>query len=496
MRTLSVYIFIICILLLVVGNTGIWYMPNISAQYLVSQSLTSNPILDPNAHYIFTNYLEPLVFWIFGGNTLNEYLLYTLLVTIVFISIFVVWFLKYNSKDMDKNYYKIIPIITFPIFFVPFYWIGMDGMTLLLMLLIMIYCQSRWGIVFPILLGMQHFEQGIVGFLLLLGSLFIYNFISRQDKKWMHFKKILYIILGVIVGKLILLSCFYILGIEILGNRATYLVNHLKIFSNQWLASWPYILFSLFGLGWLLILKNLRKTYPLLLASIIALIFIITVADQTRVGTIILFPSVFYWIFMNREIFKDITIKFSILVLALYLLLPVVYVWGYPFGSLLKYNVNLIKNIKSNEVDFMLPFRRNSINKFNSIIYNASQLNSNCGTNKGEYRIALQNVDKAGYITFGPYIKLEEGDYKFNIAYISSEANNTSVGSWDVAIELPNQVKVIKQGDLIGSNGSESHITQTFNIPNEYNNRRVEIRNFYNGTGNLTIKSLTVTRVQ
>jgi hypothetical protein len=55
-------------------------MPNISTQYAVSQNLTINTFSDPNAHYIYTNYLEPFILNILGGTTLNEYLIFTLFI--------------------------------------------------------------------------------------------------------------------------------------------------------------------------------------------------------------------------------------------------------------------------------------------------------------------------------------------------------------------------------------------------------------------------------
>ena len=48
----------------------------------------------------------------------------------------------------------------------------------------------------------------------------------------------------------------------------------------------------------------------------------------------------------------------------------------------------------------------------------------------------------------------------------------------------------------MGTNTKDAHIINTFTISEEYNDKKVEIRNFYNGTGNLTIKSLTITKVE
>ena len=49
----AILTFIFITFFIIIGNTGIWYMPNISTQYAVSQNLTINTFSDPNAHYIY-----------------------------------------------------------------------------------------------------------------------------------------------------------------------------------------------------------------------------------------------------------------------------------------------------------------------------------------------------------------------------------------------------------------------------------------------------------
>ncbi len=356
-------IYTLFLLIVVIGNTGIWYMPNIEGQYIMSQHLTKIPFGDPNQHYMMTNYLQPFLFGIFGGNSLTQYLLFTFLTTISFLILFINWFIRTYSQMYETIFYKLLALITFSIFMVPFYWIGMDGMTLLLMLLIMInYHDIKKSLFFAVLLGTQHSEQGLAGFLLLLGSLTIFTIVSKKRVEWKVIENPIYIILGIIFGKLMLLIWFSVAGIDLLTNRHIFLKQHLDIFINQWLAGWPFILYSMFGIGWILILRYLKYTYPLVLASLIAFIFVMVAGDQTRVSAIILFPSLFYWVFMNKPLINAITIKTSILVLSMYLLLPVVFVWeGYAFGSLLKYDLGVIQKTYKHQpcnIDIMEPFRQ------------------------------------------------------------------------------------------------------------------------------------------
>lgn len=129
------------------------------------------------------------------------------------------------------------------------------------------------------------------------------------------------------------------------------------------------------------------------------------------------------------------------------------------------------------------------------IFYTGSSLFSQIGEIQNTY-MSTTGKTKAGYLTFGPYIILPAGAYKFDIHYVSSEQNTTPVGAWDVALALPKETKVLNKGDLFGTANKEGHIVRSFVIPSEYTNEKVEIRNFYNGTGDLTIKSLMITRIK
>jgi hypothetical protein len=106
------------------------------------------------------------------------------------------------------------------------------------------------------------------------------------------------------------------------------------------------------------------------------------------------------------------------------------------------------------------------------------------------------NSTAPGFITYGPDITLPLGTYKFNTSYVSSSPKTTVVGRWYVGAFTATESKQLKTGNLIGTNNQPGHIIQSFTISNEYAHKPIEIRNYYNGIGDLTIKSLTITRVQ
>lgn len=149
---------------------------------------------------------------------------------------------------------------------VPFYWLGMDGMTLLLMLIVMLTFFSSWTILPAIFLAWQHFEQGIVAFAFLLGTLVLAAIFSYDNNALQHLKIVTRIIFGLLIGKTFMVLWFHIAHIELAGGRYMWLKTQANEFINQWEAGWPYILFSLFGVGWVLILKNIKKVGRWLLA--------------------------------------------------------------------------------------------------------------------------------------------------------------------------------------------------------------------------------------
>lgn len=125
-------------------------MPNLKVQFTVSQHLTHNPFPDPFGHYIFTSYLQPALFYLFGGRSVISYAIYASLITLVFLLSFLLWFVKYHGRCVALDRFKVLAAATFPAFMVPFYWIGMDGMTLLLMLGMMITPSRRWAVLLAV----------------------------------------------------------------------------------------------------------------------------------------------------------------------------------------------------------------------------------------------------------------------------------------------------------------------------------------------------------
>ncbi len=135
-------------------------------------------------------------------------------------------------------------------------------------------------------------------------------------------------------------------------------------------------------------------------------------------------------------------------------------------------------------------------NEFRNLItktFDVAKLPHRTGKVSSDGIIAKKVIDVPGHITFGPYIFLPKGLYKMCIGYISSKQKSVVVGKWDITIGTK---KTILEGELNGTDMQEMFIVKEFEINKGDEGKVVEIRNYYNGKGNLTIKYLEVTRLK
>jgi hypothetical protein len=147
------------------------------------------------------------------------------------------------------------------------------------------------------------------------------------------------------------------------------------------------------------------------------------------------------------------------------------------------------KNIETNYLNrkgfFFINIDKNKVfQKYLS--YTGSSLPSQVGVAHKNY-MEINNSTQ-GFITYGPYVTLPKGNYKFEVSYISSEPYAKKSGKWDVVVSG----KVLNNGDIYGSCNTNAIISDYFNISEKYSNKKIEIRNYYNGVGSLVIKNLTI----
>lgn len=124
-----------------------------------------------------------------------------------------------------------------------------------------------------------------------------------------------------------------------------------------------------------------------------------------------------------------------------------------------------------------------------NMTYPAVALPSQIGSIEGNSRIASDGTT-AGYLTYGPFQRLENGKYYFQITYKAQQNSQAEVGKWDVVVVSNGKSKTLIQGNMVPNN---DQISGNFEINEK--SAVIEVRTFYEGNGSLEIESLVIRRI-
>jgi hypothetical protein len=225
-----------------------------------------------------------------------------------------------------------------PVSATAYFWVSTDSLTLFLILLALAFPEyALVTILSGVALGMQHFEQGFVA----VGGLLFALILSRryQDTTLPYSPKfaILWLI-GVLMGKLLLIGLFEYFSIDVNSGRVYFLSQHFRLLLKVSFFYFHIIAWSVLGLGWLAALRYVdwgRKTIPFFL-TLLGFCFLIPIsADQTRVLAVVTFPLLAtYWLF-NRDFLEKITQTEYAFLFILWVLVP----WAWTWGGVPKWSV-------------------------------------------------------------------------------------------------------------------------------------------------------------
>ena len=195
----------------------------------------------------------------------------------------------------------------------------------------------------------------------------------------------------------------------------------------------------------------------------------------------------------------------------------------YNFAILYKANVSNQFNINTSTIGKLLPkpsetfncddreiwiykdlslnkYVKEKINKFLTLEqrteefdFNIDNLPNQTGRVNGSEKIAVQGIDRAGYLSYGPYIRLPKGKYRIKIKYQSnSEKNYWDIGRFNDSSKFFNRNTVAASGGLPNTQNLES--TQTLIIDIKHHISEFELRIFYGGEGDFVLRSLKMMR--
>lgn len=107
-------------------------------------------------------------------------------------------------------------------------------------------------------------------------------------------------------------------------------------------------------------------------------------------------------------------------------------------------------------------------------------------------RLVPKVHSKPDHLSFGPFVYLPAGTYRFAINYASATPINQLVGHWDVALE---NAKTLVSGELFGTNNARQSIEGTFVISSLDAGKPLEIRTYYLAQGDLQLFSTSLQKL-
>ena len=358
---------IILFFLIIFIKVGFWYHPALWKLLTISINPFEESIfLNHQAHYLYGNFLGGYMANLLGFTSKFTFFLFHLFFSFLFNFLFI--FLIFKNLDRKAAIYSLIIFLVLPVSSTVFFWVGYDSITLSILVLSIIFKSNLFLVfIFGTLLGLQHFELGLLTTLSLVVLNIYNNYYSK--KSFLNLKYSISIFTGTIVGKIFLKYYFLSINLNLSSGRISYTLEAIKHFLyNSYFNLYTIMWFSL-SLGWLIILKYFffkekNKFFILILLSLILILFIVD--DQTRVYANLSFLIIISQILLNNDFLKSIKNYEISLILILWLLMPYGWVWQgvlrasmvtYDFAYFINYFFEIFNN-KSINSSIIWPFKR------------------------------------------------------------------------------------------------------------------------------------------
>ncbi len=235
--------------------------------------------------------------------------------------------------------FTVLPVST-----TAYFWVSMDSVTLLLLLLALVCpeCNSVIWLV-GLALGMQHFEQAFFAIAGLLLATSLNHLVMVQTRYTARFCFAL--LAAVFLGKLLLILIFQHYTILVNSGRWYFMRQHLhEIISGFFLHAYEQI-WAILGLGWLIALRYVdwgKQALPFFVGLLCLSSVLLLVGDQARVLAIITFPLVFaYWL-LNREFLTKWSQAHVALIFLIWLVMPWYWLCGGVKGSVFFFDLGYL----------------------------------------------------------------------------------------------------------------------------------------------------------
>lgn len=339
------------LLLATLVKTGLWFMPNLDSTALIAANPFVNPFSNPDAHYLLTSWLGLYVAWLVGATSEARLFCYFLVFSVLFSALFMRLLLTRLPDAAARSALVLFTVL--PVSGTAYFWVGIDGITLCLMTLALLQRDRAPPLLLltGILLGMQHFEQGLLGFGAVLLALLLARRWPAADAPGpgvagYNLRWACCVLAGVILGKCLLQLLFQHFGLHLNSGRLYWLRQHLPALLGQTLLHLHLVLWSALGLGWVLVLTWMERgkaARPLLLALAGLLLLLPVSGDQTRVLALVSLPLLsVYWL-LNPGFLDGLNRTLVSALFGLSMMLPWSWVWeGLPRWSALPFDIALL----------------------------------------------------------------------------------------------------------------------------------------------------------
>ena len=320
-------------------RTGIWFMPNYNSSLAIIQNPFVSPPLPEQAQYIFGSWLIHFFAHLIGVDSAVKFFLVNLMFTVLFIALLHDLSrqkFRASNRNIVFGSFLLLPAVTTSLF-----WVGMDGLTLVLLTLAvrsLISKRLNWFFVHCMLLALQHFEMAAIAMVLL--------FVSLVIKKDLPQSKRVFLGLVCMVASKVAFDFVMKSASVSYHSRVDWLLEHFSESLLMFIVSFPLIIWSAFGaltLFWLICGFVPRPKGYILVPLLIALLPVSLSFDQTRTFAIITFPLLVFWLTVKPNWAEKVSSDNVARNLFFVSLIPVVIVWeGVPGSTLIMFDFLLV----------------------------------------------------------------------------------------------------------------------------------------------------------
>ncbi len=307
----------------------------------IVQSPYENPFGSPHDHYLFWSWLGPFLAHLLGADRPWSFTLFYLACSLGFTALMVRWL--FTTLDDRAARVALLVFALLPVSATSYYWIFTDSLTLLLLACTLYLPRYPVAVAaLGVLLGMQHAEQAFLG---ALGALIGLAWARRRGYRGRyHWRWALGLLIGVVVGKVVLVLLFQHWDIHINSGRWYWLRKTWRLVLIQFAYSWQVALFSAFAVGWLVVVAFVRRRAAEALPVAVVLVAMLGLMpisqDPTRVFAIVSFPLIAVLVLANPAFLASLSRETVGLCVLLWLVVPWTFVWaGTPQVSAAAYDV-------------------------------------------------------------------------------------------------------------------------------------------------------------